>query len=256
MLNDEELIRYQRQLLIEGWDIEVQEKLKQSVVFIAGAGGLGSPVLLYLAAAGVGTLKICDSDRIELSNLNRQIHYPKNSIGSYKVETTSDVLKGLNPNIHIVEFPFKIDKANVASLLDNVDLIMDCLDNIETRYVLNEWSFRMRIPMIHAGVSGLGGQITFLQPPETPCLTCIFHDENVSETSSVVGCIPGTLGSLQALEAIKYLTGIGTNLKNRLLIFDGENSRFETIGIEKDPNCPICGINRKLRRIPEVRNTG
>jgi len=240
LLTEAELTRYKRQLLIKGWGIKGQERLKQSTVFIAGAGGLGSSLLYYLSVAGVGTLKLCDFDKIELSNLNRQILHSDKKIGIPKVVSAYNTLKNVNPNTNIIKINDKLTKKNASKIVDNADIIIDCLDNFQARHILNEISVQKRIPMIHAGVSEFMGQITFLHPPETPCLACIIPESPPKKIVPILGATPGVLGSLQAIEAIKFITGIGNNLKNRLLFWDGIDMNFRIIKIMKNPKCKIC----------------
>lgn len=242
MLSKNELIRYKRQMLINGWGVLAQEKLKRATVFIAGAGGLGSPVLFYLAVSGVGNLKICDFDRVELSNLNRQILHSDKKIGISKVDSAYETLININPDINIIRIEDKLTKRNVYRIIGEVDLIVDCLDNFQDRHILNEVSINKHIPMIHAGVSEFSGQITFLSPPETPCLECFIPRKIKSQRQPVVGATPGMIGSLQAIEAVKYLTGIGNNLKNKLLFWDGLDMRFEIIQLSNNPKCRICRV--------------
>ena len=245
MLSKAEITRYNRQLLINGWGNEAQEKLKQSTVFVAGVGGLGSPLLYYLAVAGIGTLKICDFDKIDLSNLNRQILHTENEIGILKVDSAYNTLINANPNITIIKVNEKLGEKNTPKIVGDADIIVDCLDNFYTRQLLNETSVKKSIPMIHAGVSGFIGQITFIHPPETPCLACFFPDKVKKEITPIVGATAGILGSLQALEVIKYLTGIGENLKNKLLFWDGLEMNFKTIKLQKNCNCKICSKHLK-----------
>lgn len=236
---DEHII-YSRQLGLPGWGTDAQNKLKASTVFVAGAGGLGSPVLLYLAAAGVGNLFVCDSDDVDLTNLNRQIVHSFISIGSNKVESARKTILGLNPYANFLSLKTRITSSNAERLVGESDIIIDCLDNFKARQVLNNVSVKRNIPMVHAGVSEMRGQITFLHPPETPCLSCFMPMNDTKKKNNIVGATAGVMGSLQALEAIKYLTGIGQPLKNRLLFWDGESMNFETIGIRKNPRCRVC----------------
>jgi molybdopterin-synthase adenylyltransferase len=236
---DEQMI-YARQIGLPGWGTEAQKRLKESTVFVAGAGGLGSPVLYYLAAAGVGTLLVCDSDAVDPTNLNRQIIHSYESVGSDKVESARKTLSGLNPYLNILPVKTKITSSNVQRLIGNADIIIDCLDNFKARRILNTISVKIKIPMVHAGVSEMRGQITFLHPPETPCLSCFLPMKDNRKKNNIVGATAGVIGSLQALEAIKYLTGIGQPLKNRLLFWDGMSMNFEIIGIRKNPRCSVC----------------
>ncbi len=234
--------RYARQMLITGWGEAGQEKLKSACVFVAGAGGLGSPVSMYLAAAGVGEIRICDADRVELSNLNRQILHGDNRIGQMKADSAGTSLRSLNSEISVVALPEFLNESTVERMVGRSNIIVDCLDNYEARYCLNRYSIRHRIPLVHGAIEGMSGQATFLQPPETPCLRCLFPAAPVrSGTFPVVGMTPGLIGCIQALEVVKYLTGVGTNLKGRLLLLDGMEMEWNTFQVERNPDCPDCG---------------
>jgi molybdopterin/thiamine biosynthesis adenylyltransferase len=240
-LTNNEKIRYSRQMLMEGWGEQGQGKLKRSRVFIAGAGGLGSAVSTYLAIAGVGDIKICDADTIELSNLNRQILHTDIRIGTSKAVSARKALKDSNPNIQVECSSDYLSENNVEQIVGNPDIILDCLDNFKTRYLLNRYCLKHNIPFVHAGVHGMGGQVTFLHPPETPCLRCVFPEAPSIETVPVVGATPGLVGCIQALEVLKYITGVGTVLKGRLLVIDGQDMIFTPIKIERAQACPDCG---------------
>ncbi len=240
MLSRDEIQFYSRQMGIPGWGEAAQEKLKKSKVFVAGTGGLGSPVLYYLAAAGIGTLVICDYDTIEITNLNRQILHRHGKIGQSKVDSAGISLTELNPFIKIIRLHTRLTKTNAASLVGDPDLIIDCLDNFKTRHILNRHSVERKIPMIHGGIAEFRGQITFLHPPETPCLACILDQKESKTKIQVAGATAGIIGSLQACEAIKYCAGIGPSLKNRLMFWDGLSMRFETITIRRNPRCRVC----------------
>ncbi|OGX41116.1 MAG: adenylyltransferase, partial [Omnitrophica WOR_2 bacterium RIFCSPHIGHO2_02_FULL_68_15] len=217
-LTREEQERYQRQMRLEGWGEAGQQRLKQASVLIVGAGGLGSPAALYLAAAGVGTLRICDSDAVELSNLNRQILHAQDRLGINKAQSAQRTLEALNPQIRVVAIAEHLDETNVERVLGDAELILDCLDNFPTRYLLSDTALHRHIPMIHAAVWGLEGRLTVLAPPATPCLRCLYPESPPKETFPVVGAAPGVLGCLQAMEALKWLTGLGTPLTGRLLV--------------------------------------
>lgn len=236
--------RYQRQTLLEEDYGFNQQKLKESTVFIAGAGGLGSPAAFYLAAAGVGRLIICDNDSIDISNLNRQILHTTERIGTDKTESAALQLRALNPEIII-----EPKKANIegdpANLIDDADIIIDCLDNIETRYIINDYSIKTGTPIVHGGINGYAGQISFIAPPETACIRCIFPEAFKSAGPiPVLGATAGIIGSMQAMEAIKYLTGSGELLKNQLYIIDGFTCESEKLTLEKNPSCKSCGSHR------------
>jgi adenylyltransferase/sulfurtransferase len=238
MLSINELNTYERQLGIKSWS---QEKIKASTVFVAGAGGLGSPVLYYLSAAGVGNIIICDNDKVDYSNLNRQILHSTKWIGKYKALSAFETLSELNPYISITPITEKITDANAADFAGNSDLIIDCLDNFKARHVLNRISVKKNIPLIHGGVSELGGQVSFLNPPETPCLNCIIPDKDSNKKNFIIGSTAGLIGSIQATEALKHLSGIGASLKNKLLFIDGLSMKFSEININKNPSCKVCG---------------
>jgi adenylyltransferase/sulfurtransferase len=240
-LTEAEYQRYHRQIILPGWGVEGQEKVKEAVVFIAGAGGLGSPVAIYLAAAGVGRIRICDDSEPEISNLNRQILHTDADIGKKKALSAKEMLNKVNPHVKIEPLPFRIERENVDELIGDARIIIDCMDNFPTRHILNEYAVRKRMPFVHGGVIGMCGQITFIHSPETPCLHCIFPGSPPREVFPVVGATPGVIGTLEALEVLKYITGIGENLKGRLLIWDGERMEFQEIAIKKYPNCPVCG---------------
>lgn len=241
MLNSAEEKRYLRQLILEDFGIEAQEKLKNSTVVIIGLGGLGSPVALYLAAAGVGKIIVCDNDTVELSNLNRQILHCMDDIDVAKSDSCFDKLSNLNPTLSIEAHQIKIDELTINRFAKNANLIIDCLDNIKTRLDINRYSVKNHVPIVHAGISGWNGQLTFLNPPETPCLNCLFQNYIEPEgPKPVIGAVAGILGSSQALCAINYLAGKNTSLKNQLLFFDGRNMEFTKVEIEKDPECKVC----------------
>jgi adenylyltransferase/sulfurtransferase len=243
-LNENELKRYHRQMMIDGWGESGQKKLKGCTVFVAGAGGLGSPLTIYLAVAGVGHIKVCDFDVPELSNLNRQILHDESRIGTNKAESAKLTLAKQNPNITITAVTDKIVAENVDTLVGNADIIVDCMDNFPTRYLLNEAAARKKIPLVHGSIWGLDGRITFIQSPETACLRCIFPEAPPKEVFPVVGVTPAVIGCLEAMETLKYLTGVGTNLKGRLLSWSGATMEFRTFKTRKDPRCPTCGAGR------------
>jgi len=240
MLTEDELNRYKRQINIQGWGRDAQEGLKDAIVFVAGAGGLGSSLLFYLTVSGIGTIRIADYDKIVLSNLNRQILHSDARVGKYKVDSAYDSLKDVNSNVNLIKIYDKIVKSNIEALVDDANIIIDCLDNVETRHILNAFSVKNGVPMIHAGVSEFYGQITFLHPPETPCLACFFPTKTDKKSIPIVGATAGVIGSLQALEAIKFFAGIEKNLKNQLLIWDGKSMTFRTIKLKRNPKCRIC----------------
>jgi len=240
VLSKEERERYSRQMMMEGWGEEAQQRLKRATVFIAGAGGLGSPVAIYLAVAGVGHLRVCDFDSPDLSNLNRQILHDETRIGVNKAISAKMSLERVNPNIRITAITERIEADNVDRLVGDSDIIVDCMDNFPTRFVLNESAIRKRIPLVHGCIWGIDGRISFIQPPQTPCLRCIVAEPPPKEVFPVVGATPGVIGCLQALEVLKFLCGSGENLKGKLLLWEGGSMTFRTFRIPKDPDCPVC----------------
>ncbi len=241
MLSESERQLYDRQLAIDGWNEEVQLQLKNSRVLVAGAGGLGSPVIFYLAAAGLGDITICDYDRVSESNLNRQIIHGTGSIGNMKVESACERVRSLNPNVLVHTSHDYIDTGNAESLIDGLDLVFDCLDNFKTRQVLNRAAVKKSVPLVHGGIEGFNGQIAFIHPPETVCLNCFLPSKDKKDRIPVLGATAGLVGSLQAMEGIKFLTGIGENLKDKILFVDAMRMNFETVSISKNPKCRVCG---------------
>jgi molybdopterin/thiamine biosynthesis adenylyltransferase len=241
MFSEQEAKRYNRQMLMEGWGEQTQRRLKGSTVFIAGAGGLGSPVSIYLAVAGIGHIRICDFDAPDWSNLNRQILHNHGRIGTNKAVSAKQTLEELNPDIRVTAITDRIVAENVDDLAGDADIIVDCMDNFPTRYLLNESAIRKGIPLVFGSIWGMEGRLSFISPPETPCLKCIYPEAPPSETFPVVGATPGVMGSLQALEVIKYLTGIGEPLKGKLMVWEGAKAEFRNYRAYKDPRCPACG---------------
>lgn len=239
MLTQYETERYARQIQIPGWGAQAQERLKSSTVFVAGAGGLGSPVILYLAAAGVGCIKICDNDKIEISNLNRQTIYMPGDTGMWKAEAASDKISLFNSGVSVKYFTENLGMNHVDEI-KCCDLIMDCLDNFESRHILNRISLLTGVPIVHAGVSEFYAQMTFLKPGETPCLACFIPQKPENGNKGIIGAMAGITGSMQALEAVKYLTGTGELLKNRILYIDGKSMNFTVINISRNRECKIC----------------
>ena len=241
MLSQEELERYSRQIMISGFGKEGQDKLRKAKVFIAGAGGLGSAAATYLAAAGVGTLMIADHDRVELSNLNRQILHGDGDIGQNKVDSAAKRLEAINPEVKIETVAETITEANISGLLSGCDLIVDAMDNLPTRYLLNKAAIEKRLAFFHGAVSGFEGRAMTIIPGKTACLRCVYRGAIVEGSFPVVGVTPGVIGCIQATEVIKYLLGMGQLLENRLLVYDGLNMKFTQFKMKRDPDCPDCG---------------
>jgi adenylyltransferase/sulfurtransferase len=250
MPGDQQMSRYHRQMIIPGWGEAAQRALAGSTVFVAGAGGLGCPALIYLAAAGVGAIRICDNDTVSESNLNRQILYGENDIGKSKAALAAQALTALNSGVRVEPLAVMIDESSADGLVAGASIIVDCLDNYGARMALNAVSVRRGIPMVHAAISGLYGQITLLDPPRTPCLACIVGGRDTDGPSPAAGATAGLVGSLEALEAVKHLTGLGETLAGTLLLVDALSARFERIALRKNPSCPVCGA--LLGTVPAV----
>lgn len=239
MLSERELNRYKRQIMLFGKG--GQERLKGADIFIAGAGGLGSPIAIYLAVAGVGRITIVDMDIVDESNLNRQILHCQRDVGRKKAESAEEKLRLINPDIEIRAISTAIEKGNVLRLTNDADCIVDALDNFAARYLLNDAAIAKQIPLFHGAIRGMDGQATTIIPGSTPCLRCIFKSPPPEEVVPAVGVTAGIIGMVQAAEVIKYLTGNGSLLANRLFIWEGLKARAEEIRVEKDPLCPACG---------------
>ncbi|HEX77044.1 MAG TPA: HesA/MoeB/ThiF family protein [Dehalococcoidia bacterium] len=240
MLSPQERERYDRQMMLEGFGEAGQERLKKAKVFIAGAGGLGSPVSIYLAVAGVGQIHIVDKDVVELSNLNRQILHWDRDIRVEKAKSAQEKLSQLNPDTEVKSVVANIDDDTVLDLVGDCDLIVDAMDNYPTRYVLNRAALAKGIPLCHGSIYGLEGMTTTIIPGQTPCLRCIFPQAPPPTKFPVVGVTPAVIGCIQATEVIKYLVGLGELLANRLLIYDGWSLKFREVNIKRDPRCPDC----------------
>jgi molybdopterin-synthase adenylyltransferase len=220
---------------------EGQERLKKAHIVIAGAGGLGSPVSLYLAVAGIGTITIIDMDVIDQTNLNRQILHTDRDIGKKKTESAEEKLTAINQDITVHAIDARIDETNAAWLVGSADGIVDAMDNYPTRYLLNEVAITKRIPLFHGAIRGFYGQATTIIPGQTPCLKCIFPKAPPKEVFPVVGATPGVIGTVQATEVIKYFLQSGDILTSRIFIWDGLAGRAEEIAAERIPCCPACG---------------
>ena len=238
MFSRRERERYKRQMMLFG--DEGQERLKKAHIFIAGAGGLGSPVSLYLAVAGIGTITIIDMDVVDQTNLNRQILHFDRDVGRKKTASAAEKLREINPDITTDAIDVKIDETNAADLVGDADGIVDAMDNYQTRYLLNEVAIEKNIPLFHGAIRGFYGQATTIIPGITPCLKCIFPKAPPREVFPVVGVTPGIIGTIQANEVIKYVLGSGELLTNRLFIWDGMQAHAEEICVERHPACTAC----------------
>ncbi len=231
------LERYDRQIRLFGR--EGQERISSSTVLVAGAGGLGSNIIYHLAGLGVGRLLIIDEGRVELSNLNRQLLYTVDDIGRLKAVVAAERVRRLNPGVEAVAYPEKITPGLMDRLAAEADVVVDALDNWETRQIVNEAAVKHRKPLVHGGVNGYYGQVMVVKPCETPCLACIFPSKSRGETIPVVSPVVGLVASIQAVETMKLLLGLET--LEGLLTIDARRMVFEKIRVERNPRCPVCG---------------
>ncbi len=243
--------RYQRHLLLPEVGEKGQQRLLESKVLMLGAGGLGSPSALYLAAAGVGTLGIIDMDVVDQSNLQRQILHNMDRIGDRKVDSAKKTLTLLNPDVNVVTYDQRLGADNVLDIIDGYDIIVDGTDNFPTRYLLNDASLIKKIPVVFGAIFRFEGQVTIFKPYDGPCYRCMLPQPPPAEMApscaeaGVLGVLPGIIGSLEAMEAIKHLLDLGDTLSGRLLTYDALEQSFRTFKIRRDPNCPACSIDPK-----------
>jgi molybdopterin/thiamine biosynthesis adenylyltransferase len=233
--------RYQRQIILSDWGIETQKKLQGAKVLVAGAGGLGCPAALNLALAGVGHIVVCDADAVEISNLNRQFLHTEQSLGTDKVRSVQSSLSSINSEVRVEAIDQKITDETVSDIVGDAQIIIDCMDNFSARRALNQCAIIKKIPLVHGAIWGMEGRVTFLHPPGTPCLTCLFPKAPSQDEVPALGAVSCMTGSLQAVEAIKYLADLGETLRGRLLILDCSTMRFQELQVHKNPQCPDCG---------------
>jgi len=245
-LTAEQRDRYSRHLLIPEIGAEGQQKLLDARVLLLGAGGLGSPTALYLAAAGVGTLGIVDDDDVDLSNLQRQVIHDTSRIGVPKVDSAEESIKALNPDVQVVKYPVRLNAENIMEIIQGWDVIVDGVDNFPTRYLLNDATVRLRIPVVSASILGFDGQLSVFKPYDGPCYRCLFREPPPAElapscgANGVLGVLPGTMGLLQATEVVKLILNIGDPAIGRLLLYDALAATLNEVRVHRDPECPIC----------------
>ena len=245
-LTDEQRSRYSRHLLLPEVGLEGQLKLMDAKVLLLGAGGLGSPTALYLAAAGVGTLGVVDDDEVDLSNLQRQVIHASDRVGVPKVDSAAEAIGRLNPDVRVVPYKTRLDASNIMEILEGYDVVVDGVDNFPTRYLLNDASVRLRIPVVSASILGFDGQLSVFAPYEGPCYRCLYPTPPPPElapscgANGVLGVLPGVMGLLQATEVIKLIIGEGDPLIGRLLLYDALAATFTELRVRRDPDCPIC----------------
>jgi molybdopterin/thiamine biosynthesis adenylyltransferase/rhodanese-related sulfurtransferase len=245
-LTPEQRERYSRHTLIPEIGADGQQKLLDAKVLLLGAGGLGSPTALYLAAAGVGTLGIVDDDVVDLSNLQRQVIHTTDRVGVPKVDSAEETIKALNPDVNVVKYPVRIDATNIVEIISGYDVIVDGVDNFPTRYLLNDATVRLKIPVVSASILGFDGQLSVFKPYDGPCYRCLFREPPPAElapscgANGVLGVLPGTMGLLQATEVIKLILDIGEPAIGRLLLYDALGATLTEVKVHRDPECPIC----------------
>jgi sulfur-carrier protein adenylyltransferase/sulfurtransferase len=249
VLTPEQRNRYQRHLLLPEVGVEGQQKLLGAKVLLLGAGGLGSPAALYLAAAGVGTLGIVDMDVVDESNLQRQILHNVDRLGERKVDSAKKALTALNPDVNVVTHDVRLGADNVLEILAGYDVVVDGADNFPVRYLLNDAALKLEIPVVHGSIFRFEGQVTVFKPHDGPCYRCFLPEPPPAELApscaeaGVLGVLPGIVGSIQALEAIKLILDVGEDLSGRLLAYDSLEQSFRTFKVLRDPACPTCSID-------------
>ena len=239
-MSETDYTRYHRQMILDDFGRQGQDKLKNSKVLIAGAGGLGCPAAIYLAAAGVGRLTLVDRDEVDLTNLNRQILHWENDLGRPKVESAVEKLSRLNSEIELDARRMTIDADNVAELVHGHDLVVDAMDNFAVRKLINRACVDQSVPFLYGGVFGLTGMTSTFHSPETACFECIFPGDLPPSVFPVLGATPALIASIQATEAVKVLVGLGKPLYNRLLVYNGDEMTFNDVELEPNPDCPVC----------------
>jgi molybdopterin-synthase adenylyltransferase len=248
-LSDSELERYSRQLVLPEWSGAAQERLRSASAIVVGAGALGSPVAVYLAGAGVGRIGVVDCDPVELSNLQRQPLHFTPDVGINKAESAALKLGALNPETMVEPYPVRLEAANASAIVTEADVVVDCSDTFETRYVVNDACCAQGVPLVEAGVLGFDGLVLSIVPGESACYRCAFPDRPAPGSvpscreAGVLGAMAGIVGSIQGLEALKLLTGVGEPLLDRILQLDGHDMSQTLVATERRPDCPACAIS-------------
>ncbi|XOF33800.1 MAG: HesA/MoeB/ThiF family protein [Candidatus Electrothrix sp. YB6] len=256
-LTDEQLERYSRHIILQGVGPEGQAALLEAKVLVVGTGGLGSPISLYLAAAGVGTIGIVDADVVDISNLQRQIIHSTKDLDRPKVESAAEKMRAINPDIEVRPYKLYLDAANVEEIIREYDFVIDGSDNFPTKFLVNDACVMAGIPFSHGGILRFDGQTMTVLPGESACYRCSFRQppppDAVSSCSQagVLGAIAGMLGAIQAAEALKFITGAGTLLTDTLLTFDAATMRFRRVNLKKRSDCPLCGENPTIHQLEQ-----
>ena len=246
-MKDQQLLRYSRQIMLPEMDVAGQQKLLDATVLIIGLGGLGCPVAMYLAAAGVGHLVLVDDDRVDLTNLQRQIAHTSDAVGRLKVESARDTVLALNPDVRVTSIPKRLDAADMERLVSNATVVVDATDNFTTRFALNDACVAARVPLVSGAAIRMEGQVAVFdsRQPESPCYHCLYQrgmDEDAScARNGVMAPVVGIIGTVQAMETIKLIAGIGQTLTGRLLLLDAATLQWRELRLPRDPRCPVCG---------------
>lgn len=254
VLTKEQITRYSRQLILPEVGVSGQEQLRRSSVLIVGAGGLGCPAALYLAAAGVGTIGIMDRETVALSNLHRQVLHETAGVGHPKSESAKARLSALNPEIRVIAMQESLEASTILQRLSPYDVVLDGSDNFPTRYLVNDACVLLRKPLVYGGVVHLRGQLMTIEPMQSACFRCVFAEPPPPEAvpscqaAGVLGSVAGVVGTMMAHETLKLLCGIGEPLRNRLLVFDGTTSRFREVPVRRDPACAVCGDHPTIQK--------
>ena len=255
-LSDEQLERYSRHITLKEIGVRGQKKLLDAKVLIIGAGGLGAPAAMYLAAAGAGTIGIADSDSVDLSNLQRQVIHTTNDIGKPKAESAAETIKALNPDVNVITYNEYVNSKNIASIISGYDFIIDGTDNFPAKFLINDACVLGRKPFCHAGILRFEGQLMTYVPGQGPCYRCIFEAPPPKDAvpscreAGVIGAMAGIIGSMQALEAVKFITGQGDLLTRSILVFDGLKMTWRKVRLpEKVTNCPVCGADPSITEL-------
>ena len=254
---DEQIIRYSRHILLPEVGGKGQKKLAQARVLVVGAGGLGSPAILYLAAAGIGTIGIIDNDVVDLTNLQRQVIHHTEDLGTSKVRSAQNKVKALNPDVTVVPLEKRLDANNAIDIIKDYDIIVDGADNFPTKFLINDACYFTNRPLVHGAILRFEGRVFTILPRQTACYRCIFKAPPPAgvvpscQEAGVIGVLAGVIGTIQATEVLKLVIGIGTPITNRLLDYDAKTSRFRQVKVAKRPECPLCGEHQEISELTE-----